>query len=991
MPAWLRRFEARLGLFGKIALVFAAAALLTVFIAATAWQSFRQVVDAQGGIIDEAMPAMDTVQKLARDNTRVIALMQQIGGAQEVAQVERLQSALDEQLADMRALLYRLEIRNLAPPLSAALATTVESIDANLQRQSREAVRRLRLGQDEKRLAAVQRQAALELVALAESLVANASTASAATISNLYPLIDGGSPKRQIFETLDRLIEVDVDGMERMSELQLTCFKLKTVLEQLASEENPAALAGLRQLFSDNLALLQRRLRDVGDPDRQAIGLAHHRTLGGGLAAGGLFAVRQELLAARELAQRLRTEGDLLAAQLNEQASALVTAGGQAVDVAGEKSRRAVDRGLGSFLFVAALLFLAFVVTLWALFRYHVLRRLQGMESAVRALSTGNYDVKLTTSDNDPLAPLGRALEQFRDNALARQRLEEELLRHQEALEGTVAARTVELQESNVLLARAVAEHAVARQQAEEANRAKNIFLATLSHELRTPLSGVSGSVQLLGETDLDARQREYVRMIGYANATLLEILEDMLSFSRLEAGKLDFEYAPFTLRETIDNMLSLQGVPARTRGLALIRDVADDVPEIVVGDRRKLNQILLNTIGNAIKFTDRGAVTLIVRCLALTPGVSARLCFTVRDTGIGIPADQCEAVFKPFVQVQSSAHRRHGGTGLGLAICQRLVEAMGGTIEMRSQPGQGSELVFCLDFAIGSAVERVPEETTAPLPASRRLSVLVVEDDEINRIVCLRYLEALGHAAVAAEDGEQALAMVQGRGAPFDAVLMDISLPGASGPEVAARLRELDNGRWATLPIIAMSAHVSSKTSSHDLGAGMSAFLGKPFDKAALAAALDFVCTGRVPGAQAAVEQVGAENAGAAAGANAAAGAATLLDEAYLDAETEALGVALLGELLALFRTELAAALAEFNRAAGVSDWAVLGRRAHRLRSAAGNLGLRAVIAATRELEDAVGLPAVDVAVVRSLIGQLARTAALSCTRLAQKLAAAA
>lgn len=982
MPAWLKRFEARLGLFGKIALVFAAAALLTVFIAATAWQSFRQVVDAQGGIIDEAMPAMDIAQKLARDNTRIIALMQQIGGAQEVTQVDRLQSALDEQLADMRALLYRLEIRNLAPHLSAALAATVESIDANLQRQSREAARRLRLGQDEKRLAAVQQQAALELLALAESLVANASTASAATISNLYPLIDGNSPKPLVFETLDRLIEVDVDGMERMSELQLTCFKLKTVLEQLASEENPAALDGLRHRFSETLAVLQRRLQDVGDPDRKALGQSRYRTLGGGLAAGGLFAMRQDLLAARELGQRLRTEGDLLAAQLNEQASALVTAGGQTLDAAGEKSRRAVDRGLGSFLFVAALLFLTFVVTLWALFRYHVLRRLQGMESAVRALSTGNYDVELATSDNDPLAPLGRALEQFRENALVRQRLEDELLRHQEALEGTVAARTMELQESNALLAREVAEHAVAREQAEEANRAKNIFLATLSHELRTPLSGVSGSVQLLGETALDARQREYIRMIGYANATLLEILEDMLSFSRLEAGKLDFEYAPFALRETIDNMLSLQGVPAHAKGLALIRDVADDVPEIVVGDRRKLNQILLNTIGNAIKFTDRGTVTVVVRCAAGAPDGSARLCFTVRDTGIGIPAEQCEAVFKPFVQVQSSAHRRHGGTGLGLAICQRLVEAMGGTIVMRSQPGQGSELVFCLDFAIGSPLECAPDAVTTPLLAGdHRLSVLVVEDDEINRIVCLRYLEALGHTACAAEDGEQALAMVQGRGAPFDAVLMDISLPGASGPEVAARLRTLEDGRWATLPIIAMSAHLSSKASGQYLAAGMSAFLGKPFDKAALAAALDRVCSGR---GAVAPEAVGQE-----AEVNATGGRVALLDEVYLDAELEALGVALLGELLALFRTELAAALAEFERAAGAADWAALGRRAHRLRSAAGNLGLRAVIVATRELEDAVGLPAVDVAAVRAQIERLGRTASLSCAQLAQKLGA--
>jgi Signal transduction histidine kinase len=183
----------------------------------------------------------------------------------------------------------------------------------------------------------------------------------------------------------------------------------------------------------------------------------------------------------------------------------------------------------------------------------------------------------------------------------------------------------------------------------------KNEFLGSLSHELRTPLSGVSGSVHLLRDTALDDRQREYLRMIEYANGTLLETLEDMLGFSRLEAGKLEVTRESFALRDVIDDMLALQSVAARSKGLALVRDIADDVPERLVGDRRKLNQILLNTIGNAIKFTDEGDVTVKVGRAADDPPGALRLRFQVLDTGIGIPTDQQEAVSS------RSSRWRHG------------------------------------------------------------------------------------------------------------------------------------------------------------------------------------------------------------------------------------------------------------------------------------------------------------------------------------------
>jgi two-component system sensor histidine kinase TorS len=277
-------------------------------------------------------------------------------------------------------------------------------------------------------------------------------------------------------------------------------------------------------------------------------------------------------------------------------------------------------------------MFFTLIVTVWAVFRYHLLGRLNGMETAVRALSTGDYDVTIATGDQDPLAPLGRALEQFRENARERLRLEDELRRHQQVLESQVAERTAELKHSNALLAREVAEHAVARQVAEEANKAKGVFLGTLSHELRTPLSGVLGIVRLLRESPLDSRQRQYLDTIGYANLTLLEILEDMLSFSRIEAGKLDLQREPFYLRETIDDMLSLQSVQDTGKGIAVIRDVAAEVPRLVVGDRRSSTSS--STSSATPSFTDEGSVTVSVVAAPAEAGARPGSPSPVCDTG---------------------------------------------------------------------------------------------------------------------------------------------------------------------------------------------------------------------------------------------------------------------------------------------------------------------------------------------------------------------
>jgi two-component system sensor histidine kinase TorS len=987
---------------GKVSLALATSALLTLGVAVTAWLSFHQVVAAQRGIIDDAVPAMEAVQAMAQLNTRALALVEQLGRAESTAEVDRLQRSGNAQLAELRSLLQRLERQHFEPQLGARLSATVDAIEANLERQANEASGWLKLGQAEAALLSDHQRAVAALVMLAESLAANASTATTATISSLYPLLERDAARQQVLESLDRLIEVDIDRMERMSELQLVCFNLKTQLERLEREERTEAVAALGQRFAADLELLHRRLQDIRDPGRKAEGLAHHAVLSSGLAPDGLFAVHARRLELRASLIGLRGDGGLLARQLNEQGSALVRASSKAIELAGTGSRQAIDRGILGFLAVAALLFCALMATLWVIFRYDVLDRLKGMEAAVRALVGGNYDVKIGKSAgrDDPLASLVQALEQFRDNARERQRLEDALLRHQQELENLVAARTAELQQSNALLEREVARHAAARREAEEANRAKNEFLGSLSHELRTPLSGVSGSVQLLRDSTLDAQQQEYVRMIAYANTTLLEILEDMLGFSRLEAGKLVVEQAPFAVRDAIDDMLALQSISARAKGIALVRDIAPDVPAVVVGDRRKLNQILLNTIGNAIKFTDEGEVTVSVRRAESVAKGGLRLRFTVGDTGIGIPESQREAVFKPFVQVADTAHRRHGGTGLGLAICRRLVELMDGSIGLESVIGEGTQVSFELPFDQADGTQQAGARDDVFLPSLPPLVVLVVEDDEINRIVCQRYLESLGHRALAVGDGEAALALLRGYRERIDIVLMDISLPGASGLEVARDIRRLDDERWQSVPIVAMSAHVSGAAFDEYAGAGMAGFLGKPFDRAALSQALAAATarSGELPAPSGPKIEPGAalaagDNPRPALQPEPAQGPATalpLLDDAYLAGEIDGLGCAMLLELLVLFRKDADVAFTEFQRGVETSDRPSLAKRAHRLRSAAGNLGFTRVMAESRKLEDAATDATADMAGIVLIIDRLRESCDLSGAALEAALAGA-
>lgn len=385
---------------------------------------------------------------------------------------------------------------------------------------------------------------------------------------------------------------------------------------------------------------------------------------------------------------------------------------------------------------------------------------------------------------------------------------------------------------------RVMAELARARDAAEDLARTKSEFLATVSHEIRTPMNGVIGVTSLLLGTPLDQQQRAYVETIRSSGGQLLSVINDILDFSKFDAGQLSLERVPFAPREAIDAVIAMLRPEAEAKGLALECAIRPGVPQWCAGDEFRVRQIATNLIGNAVKFTSSGrvVVTLDADDPVPTPeNPSVRLRLTVRDSGIGIPGDRLERLFRPFSQVDASVARRHGGTGLGLAISRGLAEMMGGTITVESVEGQGATFVadWLVEALPGTPEVAPPEQLTAAAPA-RPLRILVAEDNRVNQLVVVHMLRRLGYSADVAEDGEAAVSAVART--PYDIVLMDVQMPNMDGLTATRCIREAPH----TQPrIIAMTANAMPGDRELCLEAGMDDYLSKPIDLESLGAAL--------------------------------------------------------------------------------------------------------------------------------------------------------
>ncbi|MBO3275990.1 ATP-binding protein [Pseudomonas schmalbachii] len=589
-----------------------------------------------------------------------------------------------------------------------------------------------------------------------------------------------------------------------------------------------------------------------------------------------------------------------------------------AIDLGGVY-RRLWQGGLSNLLWMGVFLCGLAVALSW-LFHSLVTRHLRVMADFVRSMTGGDLQTALQLNkheraEQDEIDTVAHALDDMRQAIradLRRREADRVALQHKrDELQRRVERRTASLQR--------------AKEEAEAANRAKTRFLATMSHEIRTPLNGILGMAELLRGAPLGEQDRRRLQALSNAGEGLLAILNEVLSFARLEDGASQPEAVDFSLRQLLDDVLTLLEPRAAENGTCLRLRIDPQVHDACRGAEQFLRQVLSNLVANAVKFTEEGEVRLEVTLLE-SPDERQRLRFAVIDNGIGIPEAMQAKIFQRFTQASEEVARRYGGTGLGLAISKRLVEAMGGCIGVESREGEGSTFWFEVELAPGQAA---PVAEPASTVAIKPLDILLVEDVALNREVAQGLLERDGHRVSLAEDAEPALLACRAR--RFDLILLDMHLPGLGGIELCQTIRKQAEGRNRDTPILAFTANVLPGMVRRYFDAGMQGVLGKPLRLEELRRALAGVNEPPVP-----VTDDGP------------------LDSQVLATHRQLLGEHKLGELLASLRRLLDEQLPMLDEALRHDDPTEVANIAHRLAGSCQSMGLRALGGCLRELENA-------------------------------------
>jgi PAS domain S-box-containing protein len=545
---------------------------------------------------------------------------------------------------------------------------------------------------------------------------------------------------------------------------------------------------------------------------------------------------------------------------------------------------------------------------------------------------SGAFDISFTMVDL-PGQP-SQMLSIYRD-VTERKRVADELARAKEAAE--IANR--DLMEANRYLEQTGRLAREMAQRAEALSAAKSEFLANMTHEIRTPLNGILGMTDLALQTDLKSDQHEYIDLVRTSAEALLFLVNDVLDYSKYEAGKLALNHMELSLRTLMASVLKPLALRASLNKLRFEYVVNDDVPDHLIGDPHRVGQILMNLVSNAIKFTHAGKIAVDVRRES-TQGSRVVLLFSVRDTGIGIPPEKHQMIFDPFTQADGSTTRKYGGTGLGLSIAAGLVKMMDGRIWVESQPGEGAAFYFTVTMNL--TAEKQPDGSARmpdlpPRRDKRNLRILLAEDNTVNQRLATHVLEREGHHVQVAGSGQEAIAMLEQE--EFDVVLMDIQMPDLDGLQATARIRQMERTSGKRLPIVAMTAQTGDSDRQLCLNAGMDAYVSKPIRVSELMNLIESV----VPGGCLMDSKHDQESVVEAQFAN--------LDEALALSRVGG-DFELLQEVVGLFLDDYPRALEKIRSAVAANDASGVEHNAHSLKGSVSTFGATDVFESALALE---------------------------------------